>query len=92
MVRSHVWVTGRVQGVGFRGFVAYSAQRLGVTGWVRNLGYDSVEALAEGTAAQIEQFIQIMKAGPNNAHVEESRMESEIYRGEFQDFQVRASR
>jgi acylphosphatase len=90
--RVHIWVTGRVQGVGFRAFVAYNAQRQGLTGWVRNLGYDGVEALAEGTQAQIEQFTRLMQTGPNNARVDESRVETETYQGEFQDFQVRASR
>ncbi len=92
LARVHVWVTGRVQGVGFRAFVAYSAQRLGVTGWVRNMGYDTVEAVAEGTQAQIEQFILMMKTGPRNALVDESRVEEETHTGEFADFQVRAFR
>jgi acylphosphatase len=91
LTRAHVWVTGRVQGVGFRAFVSYNAQRLEVTGWVRNLGYDTVEALVEGGRAQIEQFVQIMKAGPNGAHVDESRLEEETHTGEFADFQIRAS-
>lgn len=91
LARAHVWVTGRVQGVGFRAFVAYSAQKMGVTGWVRNVGYDMVEALAEGAQAQIEQFVQMVKTGPQGAHVDESRVEEETHTGEFADFQVRAS-
>jgi acylphosphatase len=92
LARAHVWVTGRVQGVGFRAFVAYSAQRLNVTGWVRNVGYNTVEVLAEGTGAQIEQFVQLMRTGPRNARVDESRVEIETHSGEFADFQIRASR
>lgn len=90
--RVHVWVTGRVQGVGFRAFVAYGAQRLGVTGWVRNVGYDTVEALAEGTRAQTDQFVQIMKSGPQNSQIDACRLEEETPSGEFMDFQIRASR
>ncbi|MBI2331002.1 MAG: acylphosphatase, partial [Chloroflexi bacterium] len=46
LVRVHVWVKGRVQGVGFRAHVEYSAQQIGgITGWVRNVGYDTVEAV-----------------------------------------------
>ena len=48
--RVHVWVKGRVQNVGFRAHVQYSARQIGVTGWVRNVGYDTVEAVAEGNA------------------------------------------
>jgi acylphosphatase len=91
LARAHVWVTGRVQGVGFRAFVAYNAQHLEVTGWVRNVGYDTVEALAEGGQAQVEQFIHMMKTGPHNAHVDESRVEQETHSGEFADFQIKAS-
>ena len=92
LARAHVWVRGRVQGVGFRAFVADSAQRLDVSGWVRNVGYDTVEALAEGTQAQIEQFVWMIRIGPRNAQVNESRVEAETHTGEFADFQVRSSR
>lgn len=93
LARVHVWVTGRVQGVGFRAHVAYNArQHIGVTGWVRNVGYETVEAVAEGTQAQIERFVLMMKMGPRNSHVDECRVEDETPAGEFQDFQVRSSR
>jgi acylphosphatase len=89
--RVHVWVSGRVQGVGFRAFVAYHAQKMDVTGWVRNIGYDTVEALAEGSQAQIEQFVQTMRTGPHGAHIDESRVEEETHTGEFADFEIKAS-
>ncbi|MGC1376722.1 MAG: acylphosphatase [Anaerolineales bacterium] len=90
--RAHIWVTGRVQGVGFRAFVEYSAQVIGVSGWVRNVGYDTVEAVAEGTQAQVDRFVQMMKTGPRAARVDECRVDVETPAGEFQDFQVRFSR
>ena len=90
--RVHVWVTGRVQGVGFRFFVEEGAQIIGVSGWVRNVGYNTVEAIAEGTQTQIDQFVQMMKWGPSAARVDECRVENETPAGEFQDFQVRFSR
>lgn len=89
--RVHVWVMGRVQGVGFRAYVAYRAKGIGLTGWVRNVGDDAVEALAEGTQEQVEQFIQVMKIGPRNARVDECRVESETPAGEFQSFEIRVS-
>jgi acylphosphatase len=46
--RVHIWVMGRVQGVGFRAFVQQSGAMFGLTGWVRNVGYDQVEVVAEG--------------------------------------------
>jgi len=62
-VRVHVWVKGRVQGVGFRAFVQQIAYSIGVTGWVRNVGYDTVEAMAEGTKAQIDGLMNLVKIG-----------------------------
>ena len=92
LARVHIWVTGRVQGVGFRAFVASSAMYIGVTGWVRNTGYDMVEVVAEGTQQQVEQFIRTVKTGPRASRVDESRVELETPSGEFVDFQMRSSR
>ena len=92
VARAHVWVIGRVQGVGFRAFVASSAQYIGVTGWVRNVGWDTVEAVAEGSSQQIEQFVQMMKTGPRASRVDEHRIEEETPTGEFAGFEMRYSR
>lgn len=92
IVRVHVWVTGRVQGVGFRAFVQQNALLIGVTGWVRNVGYNTVEAVAEGTKTQIEQFLQMVKRGPSVSRVDESREEWEQATGEFRSFGVKYSR
>jgi len=91
-VRAHVWVKGRVQGVGFRAHVEYSARQIGgVTGWVRNVGYDTVEAVAEGERASVERFIQMMQDGPRGARVDESKVEWDEPTGEFDQFGVRRS-
>ena len=92
IVRVHVWVQGRVQAVGFRAFVQQNAVQIGVTGWVRNVGYDTVEAVAEGTKEQIERFLQTMKRGPLGSRVDESREEWEQVTGEFESFRVKLSR
>jgi len=91
-VRAHVWVKGHVHGVGFRAHVEYHAGRIGVNGWVRNVGRDTVEAVAEGTQPQIEQFIAMMKSGPNISRVDEARVEYEdVITGEFTGFGVKRS-
>ncbi|RPH62680.1 MAG: acylphosphatase [Chloroflexi bacterium] len=90
--RVHVWVSGRVQGVGFRAFVVDSAEYIGVTGWVRNVGWDTVEAVAEGSPQQTEQFVKMMKTGPSVSRVNEHRIEEEMPTGEFAGFEVRYSR
>lgn len=90
--RAHVWVTGRVQGVGFRAYVEYNARQIGLNGWVRNVGYETVEAIAEGTFEQVERFIQMMKMGPRASRVDECRVDYETPAGEFREFQVKSSR
>jgi len=91
LVRAHIWVTGRVQGVGFRAHVEYSARQIGVTGWVRNVGYDTVEAVAEGESEDVNLFIAMMKQGPRSSRVDESTVEWETPTGEFQEFGVKRS-
>ena len=91
-VRAHVWVKGIVQGVGFRAHVEYAARQIGgLTGWVRNVGYNTVEAVAEGERDKVELFIEQMKQGPRMSRVDESRVEWEDVTGEFREFGVRRS-
>ena len=85
-------MTGFVQGVGFRAHVEYSARQIGgLTGWVRNVGYDTVEAVAEGEREKVELFIEQMKQGPRMSRVDESRVEWEDVTGEFREFGVKRS-
>ena len=91
IARVHVWVKGMVQNVGFRAFVEYNAVQLGVTGWVRNVGYDTVEAVAEGRRDKVDLLVETTKAGPRASRVNESRVEWEQVTGEFKSFDVRRS-
>ncbi|HJS20535.1 MAG TPA: acylphosphatase [Anaerolineales bacterium] len=91
-VRAHIWVKGRVQGVGFRAHVEYSARQIGgLTGWVRNVGYDTVEAVAEGEHRNVERLIGAMRQGPRGSRVDESKVDWETPTGEFMEFGVRRS-
>jgi len=93
MIRAHVWVQGRVQGVGFRAHVEYCARQIGdLTGWVRNVGYDTVEAVIEGQQENVERLIEDIKQGPRASRVDESRVEWESVTGEFKVFGVNRSR
>lgn len=90
--RAHVWVVGRVQGVGFRAHVEYSARQIGgLIGWVRNVGYDTVEAVAEGERGKVERLIAAMEQGPRGSRVDKARVEWENPTGEFREFGVRRS-
>ena len=91
-VRAHVWLKGHVQAVGFRAHVEYETRGIGgLTGWVRNVGYDMVEAIAEGERDKVERFIEMMKQGPRGSRVDESKVEWENPTGEFQEFGVKRS-
>lgn len=91
-IRAHVWARGRVQGVGFRAHVEYSARQIGgLTGWVRNVGYDTVEAIVEGERASVERLIEAIRQGPRSSRVDESRVEWETPTGELVEFGVKRS-
>jgi len=78
--------------VGFRAYVEYSARQIGgLTGWVRNVGYDTVEAIAEGEKKNVEKLIQVMKDGPRSSRVDESKVEWENSTGEFDRFGMKRS-
>jgi acylphosphatase len=88
-VRVHIWVTGRVQGVGFRAYVLQAGESLSLVGWVHNLGYDQVETVAEGPRMVMERFIEMVRAGPRASHVETAHVEWETPLGQFKRFDVR---
>jgi len=90
--RVHIWVSGRVQNVGFRAYVMQTGAQLRLSGWVRNVSYDTVEAVAEGPRKDLEKFVEAVKAGPRASRVDESRVEWENPTGEFSDFDVHYSR
>ncbi|RUM39107.1 MAG: acylphosphatase [Desulfobulbus sp.] len=61
--RVHVVVIGRVQGVFFREYTLREAQRLCLTGWVRNLADGSVEAEFQGAANQVNALLEWLSTG-----------------------------
>jgi acylphosphatase len=63
------FIRGRVQGVGFRYFAEYTAQTLGVSGYVRNLADGRVEVYAIGTSEQLAQYEGRLAEGPRWADV-----------------------
>lgn len=67
---ARVFISGFVQGVGFRRFVKHHALKLGLTGWVKNLSDNRVEAIFQSSASsdqeameRIEKMIAICKKG-----------------------------
>jgi acylphosphatase len=89
MVRARLLISGAVQGVGYRWACRRAAQGFGVTGWVRNLPDGGVEAVAQGTRAQVEQLIAWCYRGPEEARVSDIAVAYEEADGDFQDFGIR---
>jgi len=89
MRRTHVFISGRVQGVGFRAFTRYQALALGLTGWVKNLRDGRVEAVIEGPADKVGALLVKLRKGPTSARVEKLQVEDEPYKGQFEGFEVR---
>lgn len=67
--RVHVFVSGDVQGLGFRQSIADKANEQGVTGWVRNLKDGRVEAVLEGPRDEVYRVVGLCRAGPKGARV-----------------------
>lgn len=87
----HARVEGHVQGVGFRAFVQDQAQRLALTGWVRNVGDDQVEVWAEGPQSGLDTLLAALQRGPRSSYVSDVRIEWEPAAGKFIRFQVISS-
>ena len=80
-------VYGRVQGVGFRYFTWKEAERIGITGTVRNCIDGSVEIVAEGNDEQLQDFYNWLKVGPRTASVEQI-LEDYIENKRYSDFSI----
>ena len=87
--RVHVFVSGRVQGVCFRLYTRRQAQRIGVTGWVRNRWDGRVEAVFEGSDHAVQRAVAWCRIGSPDAHVKQVEVEYEPSTGEFRSFSIR---
>jgi acylphosphatase len=82
-------VTGRVQGVGYRYYAEREANRLGLTGYVRNMPDGSVDVVAEGDECVLRGFLVLLRRGPSGAEVAEIESAVVPASGEFSGFSVR---
>lgn len=62
-IRKHFIFHGNVQGVGFRYYASHAAERVGASGWVRNLPDGTVECEIQGTKAMIRDFLGMLQNG-----------------------------
>ena len=91
MIRVHIFVEGRVQGVGFRSNTNRMANQLGLKGWVRNLRDGRVEITAEGDPELIDRLIQWCYRGPTSAFVSKVTVEKMEVLGDFTGFSVKST-
>lgn len=88
MKTQHLLIFGRVQGVWFRESMCREAERLGITGWVRNTPDGAVEAVVQGSDEAVDALIEWTHSGPPMARVE--RIALADAQGQFSGFEKRA--
>lgn len=87
--RAIVNIKGTVQGVFYRSSTETEANKLNLTGWVRNCPDGSVQALFEGDKTSIDQVIEWCRIGPQKARVSELNSRWEEYKNEFNTFSIK---
>lgn len=89
-VAVHATVHGLVQGVGYRYFIQEHAERLGLTGWVRNVPTGrTVELVAEGEHGAVQELLQLAEQGPPGSRTERVETEWIAPHEQNQTFEVR---
>ena len=87
-IAKKVRITGRVQGVYYRGWTQSEAKRLGLGGWVRNEYDGSVSAVIAGAPGAVEEMLRLMRRGPLDARVDEVVVEETDAAGVGRGFRV----
>lgn len=87
MQQVHLFISGFVQGVGYRAFVKNKAKKLELSGWVRNLKDERVEILAQGAENTLKEFVEICEKGPFLSEVKDVSIEWQDPEEEFVSFE-----
>lgn len=83
----HLSIKGKVQGVFYRASAKEIAEKLGITGWIKNTDEGDVEAVVTGSHPQLQAFVAWCKTGPKRANVTEV-ISTEVVEKTFKDFSV----
>ncbi|MBN2096693.1 acylphosphatase [Candidatus Peregrinibacteria bacterium] len=89
MIRVHLTISGRVQGVFFRAHTQEKAEELGVKGWVANEADGTVSVVAEGPENKVNNLVDWCHGGPSTSQVEKVEIDHAPYMEEFDDFHIR---
>lgn len=84
----HLVISGKVQGVFFRDSSKKVAEKLNITGWIKNRQDNKVEAMVSGDEKDVKAFIDWCKSGPERAEVEEVIV-SEKEKISFKKFEIK---
>lgn len=84
----HCYISGKVQGVGYRDFAQRTAQKYKIMGWIRNLSDGRVELLAQGYPDDLKQFTKELHSGSVLAKVDSVNAEWRTITKRFDDFTV----
>lgn len=88
MKRIHLIISGDVQGVGFRAWMRREAQKLNLTGWVKNREDGSVETMAEGSEEKLQKLIELCRQGPEASWVDDVKITWQDFQNEFTSFEI----
>lgn len=69
-------VSGKVQGVGYRNWTIWTANALGVTGWIRNVQDGRVEIMASGEDKALTALVEACRQGPQLARVDDVEVQA----------------
>lgn len=93
MKQAHVYISGFVQGVGFRAYVRSKARKMNVFGWIRNLSDDRVEGVFQPSAGSgqegmenVHKLIKICRKGPFFAQVTDVVIDWEDAKESYTEF------
>lgn len=90
MMQAHVFISGTVQGVGYRYFVRSNAKKLGLTGFVLNTEDGGVEAVLQGEKEAIERMLALCRQGPPLSEVKHLGFEWEEETEKFPEFIIQS--
>jgi len=87
-IRATVRIRGKVQGVFFRYSAKLEANRLGLTGWIRNCEDGDVQTTVEGARERVAEFVDWCGVGPPGAIVSDLEVNEFPATGDFSAFRV----
>lgn len=88
-LQKHLYISGRVQGVGFRHFIKTEAKKIGLKGWVKNMTDGRVEMVIAGRKQDVKKMLKLAEQGPRWANVEHIEIFNEEYDSDLDVFRVR---